>query len=142
MTNERSHEAARLRDPDGPPSESLEHGYELRDARGLPLLGFAVAIMLGTAAAMGVTHLVQSSLLEKREKLDTPRHELADERQVPPAPRLQAFPNKDYAEYEAVQRQLVSSYGWIDREAGLVRLPVERAMELLLEDANRPRGKK
>ena len=32
---------------------------------------------------------------------------------------------------------LLDSYGWIDREAGIVRIPIERAMELLVEQ-NRP----
>lgn len=30
-------------------------------------------------------------------------------------------------------RQRLESYGWVDREAGLVRIPVERAMELYLQ---------
>ncbi len=29
-------------------------------------------------------------------------------------------------------RQLLSSYGWVDRQAGLVRIPIERGMELVL----------
>jgi hypothetical protein len=31
------------------------------------------------------------------------------------------------------QADLLEGYGWVDREAGVVRLPIERAMELLLE---------
>jgi hypothetical protein len=30
---------------------------------------------------------------------------------------------------------VLDSYGWVDRERGLVRLPIERAMELTLERA-------
>lgn len=33
----------------------------------------------------------------------------------------------------ARQRQLLESYGWVDRDAGLVRIPIERAMELYLQ---------
>jgi hypothetical protein len=31
------------------------------------------------------------------------------------------------------QADLLEGYGWVDREAGVVRVPIERAMELLLE---------
>lgn len=31
-------------------------------------------------------------------------------------------------------RQRLSSYGWVDREASVIHLPVERAIELLLEE--------
>jgi hypothetical protein len=30
-------------------------------------------------------------------------------------------------------RQQLSSYGWVDRQAGLVRIPIERGMELVLQ---------
>jgi hypothetical protein len=33
------------------------------------------------------------------------------------------------------QAQQVSSYGWVDQQAGVVRLPIERAMELVVQDA-------
>jgi hypothetical protein len=36
----------------------------------------------------------------------------------------------------ARSQQELSTYGWVDRESGVVRLPVERAMELVLEDIN------
>lgn len=30
----------------------------------------------------------------------------------------------------------LTTYGWIDEEAGIVRIPIERAMEFTLEDLN------
>jgi flagellar basal body-associated protein FliL len=38
------------------------------------------------------------------------------------------------AESEALQTRLVNSYDWINRDNGVVRIPVERAMELTLRD--------
>ena len=34
------------------------------------------------------------------------------------------------------QREITTTYGWVDREAGNVRIPVERAMELTLRELN------
>jgi hypothetical protein len=35
--------------------------------------------------------------------------------------------------YFQSQQNLLNTYGWIDRQNGIVRLPIDRAMELLLE---------
>ena len=35
--------------------------------------------------------------------------------------------------YAESQEKLLNTYGWIDRQNGIVRLPIDRAMELLLE---------
>lgn len=32
------------------------------------------------------------------------------------------------------QREKLSQYGWVDRETGTVRIPVERAMDLVVND--------
>ncbi len=33
--------------------------------------------------------------------------------------------------------QALSSYGWVNQDEGVVRIPVERAMDLVLEELNR-----
>jgi hypothetical protein len=49
------------------------------------------------------------------------------------APRLQPSPIQDYEVFRARQEQRISSYGWVDREREVVHIPIERAMELLIE---------
>ena len=49
----------------------------------------------------------------------------------PPAPRLQADPAADLAAERAQQRQRLESYAWVDRDAGIAQIPIERAMALL-----------
>ena len=51
----------------------------------------------------------------------------------PPAPRLQSDPAGELAQHRALEARRTEEYAWIDRPAGVVRVPVERAMELLLE---------
>ena len=34
---------------------------------------------------------------------------------------------------KAAEQEVLESYDWIDRDAGLVRIPIERAIELLAE---------
>jgi len=58
-----------------------------------------------------------------------------------PPPRLKPFPGP-LLEVDAVEglreqrrrdAEILRSYGWVDRERGLVRVPIDRAMDLLLE---------
>jgi hypothetical protein len=48
----------------------------------------------------------------------------------PPAPRLQTDPARDFENSRAADDALLTSYGWTDRKDGVVRIPIDRAMEL------------
>jgi hypothetical protein len=53
--------------------------------------------------------------------------------QVPqfPAPALQSNPSVDLQTYKSRAEQELNTYGWIDRPHGVVKIPIERAMNLL-----------
>ena len=51
----------------------------------------------------------------------------------PPAPNLQPQPFKDIYLLRKGEAEKLESYGWVDKEGGIARLPIERAMELTLE---------
>jgi hypothetical protein len=53
--------------------------------------------------------------------------------QAPPEPRLQVTPGQELHQLRAQEDAVLSSYGWIDREAGRVRIPIDRAMEVLMQ---------
>jgi hypothetical protein len=55
-------------------------------------------------------------------------------RELPPAPREQLHPLADYQHYRADEQSRLGSYAWVDRQAGIVQIPVERAMSLLVKD--------
>ncbi|PYK13611.1 MAG: hypothetical protein DME65_01335 [Verrucomicrobia bacterium] len=50
-----------------------------------------------------------------------------------PKPRLEIKGAADLAKLRAAEEADLDSYGWIDRYSGTVRIPVDRAMQLLLE---------
>jgi hypothetical protein len=54
-------------------------------------------------------------------------------RDVPPEPRLQIDPHLDLARKRSADDAQLASYGWVDRPSGTVRIPIDRAMELLAE---------
>lgn len=52
---------------------------------------------------------------------------------APPGPRLQLSPAADLKGFRAREEAELNSYGWLNRTTGVVRLPIERAMELVLQ---------
>lgn len=65
---------------------------------------------------------------------------LPAEREIPPAPRLQVAPATELERVRKAEAAVLNSYGWVDRKAGVVRIPVERAMEILAERGLPARG--
>src|ERR1051326_5575586 len=55
------------------------------------------------------------------------------ETRVPPEPRLQVAPKADLDQRRAAEREHLERYGWVDRDRGIARIPIERAMKLLSE---------
>lgn len=54
-------------------------------------------------------------------------------RDVPPDPRLQTDPVLDLKAFRAQEDAKLHGYAWVDKNAGVVRIPIERAMELIAE---------
>ena len=52
---------------------------------------------------------------------------------VPPEPRLQINPREDLANLRAREDQQLTSYGWVDKNAGIVRIPIDAAIQLTLQ---------
>jgi hypothetical protein len=49
------------------------------------------------------------------------------------APELEITPRLDLQRLDRAEAQLTGGYGWADRDHGVVRIPVTRAMERLLQ---------
>ena len=51
----------------------------------------------------------------------------------PPAPNLQTQPFKDIYTLRASEQDALTGYGWVDKNTGAARIPVEDAMNLLVQ---------
>ena len=56
-----------------------------------------------------------------------------DARRLPPMPRLQPAPIGDLKDMRAAEQQILTGYAWVDQAHGVVRIPIERAMDLLAQ---------
>ncbi|HWC97468.1 MAG TPA: hypothetical protein VG456_11975 [Candidatus Sulfopaludibacter sp.] len=57
----------------------------------------------------------------------------ADAGKLPPAPRLEETPILDLQEMRAAEDQVLNSYAWVDKQNGVVRIPIDRAIDLLAQ---------
>lgn len=76
-------------------------------------------------------------LLKAWSPQGVPRRAVQEDRPLPPPPRLLGAPGAlgsagDMKELRRAEDELLGSYGWIDPGRGVVRIPIQRAMELLL----------
>ncbi len=52
---------------------------------------------------------------------------------LPPAPRLETYPGENFPALHATQEAELNSYGWVDRQKGVVHIPIEQAMKLIAQ---------
>ena len=75
-------------------------------------------------------------LRERREVIDVRRTLVAPDPVRSTEPLLQVNPRIEWKEFQRLQLDQLNSYGWVSREEGIVRIPINRAMELLVERGN------
>ena len=112
-----------------------ETGHETRDVSLRPVVLGVTALFASAALAA----LLMWGLLghyEDREARRSPAPNplaLTGAPALPPEPRLQTRPLDDLRTLRARDQSLLDGYGWVDRRAGVVRIPIDRAIDLLAE---------
>ncbi|MGA2630779.1 MAG: hypothetical protein ABSG54_11255 [Terriglobia bacterium] len=115
-----------------PPAENRARGYETRDVTLRPAVWAAMGLALLILAGMLASWLAFKYFV-RVQKLGPPASPFENTRELPPAPRLQVTPAEALKAYQAEENTKLTSYGWVEKNAGVVRIPIERAMELSLE---------
>ena len=109
--------------------------HEESDVNIRAILGFGAALVV-VAIAVQLLILGLYRFFDRREGVAVPAaYPLAASQGVrePPEPRLQTDPRQDLADLRAKEDEWLASYGWVDKNAGVVRIPIEKAMKLTLE---------
>lgn len=109
------------------------HGHEERDIDAGRVVRIALAILGLVLFAMALAWGLTEGLAARRRAASPPPNPVAERLgpRQPPAPRLQTDPRADLQALRARDAERLSTYAWVDREAGVARIPIERAMALL-----------
>jgi len=110
-------------------------GHEERDVSFAPLVRGLIGLVALVVVSLVLVRVLFGYLAVREAETSPPPNPLAQSfgRQVPPEPRLQPHPLQDLQTLRAQEEALLTSYGWVDRKAGIVRIPVQRALELLAQ---------
>jgi hypothetical protein len=104
-------------------------GFEETDVDVVAVGKFGVALVIMTVLAMlllvGVFKYFQSQEGGQARSVDPAR--------VFPQPQLQTSPIPDLKAIRAAEEQVLTSYGWVDAQKGVVRIPIARAMDMLVQ---------
>jgi hypothetical protein len=126
--------------PDVSYIQNADVRHEETDVRIKPLAIFLVFLFVGTVAVCVLMWGLFRFFEGRAKSQERPPSPLASERQVvPPEPQLQLIPSHkvhpldEWKQMREEEEAALKNYGWVDRQAGVVRLPIAEAKRLLLE---------
>jgi hypothetical protein len=113
------------------PRTDLQASYELSDLRPGYIAFFGIGLFVVLVISVVIASLIVHYKTVQHARQDTPIPRLAGEREAMPEPRLQVGAQNELRQMRAAEEAALNSYGWVDKNAGIVRIPVDRAMEIL-----------
>lgn len=109
--------------------------HEESDANIMAVLAFAGGLIVTVAIVSVVVWVLFQYLTAQAARRQPPSFPLAtaQENRLPPEPRLQTDPRQDLRDMRDAEQEILTTYGWVDRNAGVVRIPIDQAMRLAVQ---------
>jgi hypothetical protein len=109
--------------------------YEHTDANVWMIVKFGIWLTVSAIIIHVGLGFMFSMLKQQATKTQVNEYPLASaaETRLPPAPRLQQFPRNEMYEFRLGQEEKLHSYGWVNKDAGTVHIPIEQAMQMVIQ---------
>lgn len=107
--------------------ESLKQGHEVGDARPMLVVYCAVGLFVTIFIIMGIAAWLQHELRYKYSQPAVTQYQLSFRH----APYAETSIARDWMKIDRETKQRLETYHWIDRKAGVVAIPIERAIQLI-----------
>jgi len=134
MAEKRAHAAgggdAGRGDPGAGDAAGFDRELDLRS-----IVAFGIGLLLLTIVVLATVWLMMEILRSRSLSRDPRPSPLAEANapKEPPAPRLQSAPVEDMRALRAAEETMLHSYGWVDRDTAIARIPVDRAIDIVAE---------
>jgi len=125
--------------------QNEEMDFEREDLGAKPILIFLLGLIIGCVLVALVLkglysyldsyenhHQAVENPLVQQTTADTRIVEKGDIRKFP-QPRLESDETTEINAFRMQEEQTLNSYGWVDQQAGVARIPIDRAMALLAQ---------
>ncbi|MGA3185608.1 MAG: hypothetical protein ABSF22_00730 [Bryobacteraceae bacterium] len=111
---------------------SIAHETDTGDVRAIGITGLVLAVAI--AIILLLVYGIFQYLLHHPIVI-APANPMADttRQQFPSQPRIEEHPDVELRHLHSREDTILSTYGWIDKKSGVVRIPIDRAIELQLE---------
>src|SRR5688572_31914156 len=111
---------------EGPPVSPHAPGQIDREIDTRRVLAIGGGIALATVVACLVMLFMFRSFLAAEVRKDVPVAPLITQSgpRTPPEPHLQPMPERDLQSMRAAETAALTSYAWVDRDSGRVRIPI------------------
>ncbi len=107
-------------------------GHEIREVNIklilLSTLGVVILVLVVCFVTVGIFNYLSSTQVQPAQASDLPRPA-----ELPKAPRVQEHPSEEYRVLHADEARVLNSYAWVNQADGTVRIPIDRAIDLLAE---------
>jgi len=125
--------------------EHQETGFERQDLGARAVLAFLISLVVGGVLVFLVVWGMYQ-FLDSRARAHQPRQNPlapqveSDTRSVSPTeitkfpqPRLEQNERVEINDFRLTEEQTLNSYGWVDEKNGVVHIPIDRAMQLVVK---------
>jgi hypothetical protein len=122
--------------PAAPDDEALHAGYEVSDVSMQGITRFGIGLLLFMAISLAIVTGFQSLLLGgSLPDTAPPAGGVADPPATPVPQNVarRAFSGQEARELREGGEAMLSHYQWVNQEAGIVRIPIDHAIDLLIQ---------
>jgi len=127
-----------------------QEGFEAQDLQARSVFGFLIALAIVGVIVYFVVTGLYSALNHYQRVHETPQNPLrpvleTDTRdtdalkvsravnQTFPEPRLENDERNELTDFRLQEEGRLNSYGWVDQQAGIMHIPIDRAMQLIAQ---------
>ena len=116
-------------------ADNPEVVHEESDVNVSAIIRYGIGLLVIAAFLHVFLWWLQGTYSRQSQRAQTQMYPLAAGQQdrLPPSPRFQENPQQELQDMLTKQKALLEGYGWLSKDEGIARIPIEDAMKMVVE---------